>query len=273
MDTPAGIPDFAILVAIDREHVEEFAISFPTWARHKPELVRRPIVFVMDRFRGTGDISLTETMELLGTAMQSAWFKNPTGCTINPTQPYFVTVADRPYASQREKMLAGLVLDGPAFIQKHLPNCRYYLKLDTDCISTGHPVWISPEWFVDSPAIIAPRWGYSKPAGMLDELDRWALNTPLAAGPPVIRNVVGAVAKHRRFISYCQFGNVDWTCEMAKLAGDRLPVPSQDTFLSYCVARGTLAYYRHVDMKNLGWRHVGSNIKRLRAAAAEAMAS
>lgn len=71
-------------------------------------------------------------------------------------------------------------------------------------------------------------------------------------------------------ISYCQFGNCDWTWSMAELAGERLPIPSHDGFLSLAADRSG-AEIKHVRMNKLGWRHVGSNIKRLRAAAAEAM--
>lgn len=265
----SGIPDFTILVAADQSHIEELRLSYATWARHKPSLLRRPMLIVYDDESGQSHLpDWLARLSFIGHS-DAAFIPASSCLPWNDSPPGRNTPRD---ISQREKMLTTLV-----FAVQHIET-PYYLKLDCDTICTGPDDWIDPAWFDGSPAIIAPRWGYTKPYTMLDDLDRWAEGNSLSAGPRVRRatqwpsdgSIRSRIAKHPRFISYCQFGEAEWTRRMAALAGNRLPCPSQDTFLSYCAVRSG-ALVRTVDMKARGWRHVGSNINRLRAAAAEAM--
>lgn len=264
-----SVPDFAIMVAVDREHVEEFAISFPTWAKFKPSLVIRPIVFVTDSRDKTDHYHIFgRLIEIIGEDRLTSG-GNCTFAQVNQR---------RPHSSQREKMLAGIVFDGPARVSQL--GLKYYLKLDCDTIcSAGPDDWIDPNWFLGSPEIIAPKWRYTRPASQLADFRKWSDRYPLSfpfSMPIYSLSVDHSKAFHRRMISYCQFGRTDWTqqmaglCRLPELAGERLPIPSQDTFLSLCAARAG-AKIQFADMKARGWRHVGSNIGRLRKAAAEAM--
>lgn len=42
------MPDFTILVAVDREHADELWQVWPTWQRHANELFRAPLLLVYD---------------------------------------------------------------------------------------------------------------------------------------------------------------------------------------------------------------------------------
>ncbi len=260
------VPEFCVLVAIDREHLEEFRVVYPTWLRHKPSLANRPIVFVIDscsredHYHIVGGLIETIGQERFGV------LNNARLCQLDQS---------RPHANQREKMLAGLAIDGPRYIKQWLPECGYFLKLDCDAPAVARDNWISPNWFANSPAIIASPWPYTRPASQLAEFAKWS--DPLAdefPNPMPQAAIRGERAYHRRMISYCQFGNVDWACKMAEIVkrtnGDRLPIPSQDGFAGLCAARSG-AEIRYVKMKDYGWQHVGSSLKRLREAAAIAM--
>jgi hypothetical protein len=248
------IPDYSLLIALDREHLEEFSVSFPTWAYHKPELLDLAIVFVCDGDAGWNTMAWHLAIRKILDA------SNYRGIA----SVYFTSGE---FASQREKMLTALVTIGPRYIET-----PYYFNLDCDCIATGKRDWIDSAWFTDSPAIIASAWGYTRPASMVADFDAWADRFPHTFGTEHTPHTIsGNVARHKRIISYCMFGRTDWTRRMAELAGDRLPIPSQDTFLGMAAARNKQKIVK-VRMSNHGWRHVGGGLKRLKAAAAEAMA-
>lgn len=240
-----GIPDFTVVCAVDAEHVEELAVSYPTWSR----LSRRPFLFIVDP---DAPQAYDRLLDIYGSGFSA------------------VSVAQRPHSSQREKMLAGLVFE----VAEHVET-PYYLKVDTDAICDGpanwnlEDGWIDERWFEGEPAIIGQKWGYTKPWRMLEDLDVWAAGKPeFASAPPLARTVAGDKAKHPRIISYCMFGRTDFTKKMAGLAGDWLPVPSQDSYLGYCCTRLGETMVR---TRMPGWRHVGGGGRRLREAAAEAM--
>lgn len=240
------IPDFTILVAVDATHIDELRLSYATWRRHKPTTMQRPLRVICDAY----SLKSSHQLDFL--------CDHPGGVQFN----YPTWGADWPV---RERMLAGFVF-GVKWI-----STPYYMKLDADTIATGHDDWISPEWFTGSPAVIASPWGYTKPASQLAAFHGWSDQHPQAFPLPMPRHEIsGNIAKHRRMISWCQFGNTDWTWRMAELELERLPIPSQDGFLSLCAARSG-ATIRYVKMKELGWQHIGSGGRRLREAAERAM--
>lgn len=254
------IPDFTIVVAIDPAHLAELRLSYPTWIRHHPELADRPMVVICDGDRHPDGAPARPgaTVAWWG-AIEDIVYPFHRG----KIHPIFASSSD-PQISQREKMLSAFVLKAPLRV-----DTPWYLKIDTDCIATVGGDWVYPEWFEREPVLIAPAWGYTKPGSMLDKLDDWAdCNPELVLRPPPARRAVGQIAKHRRIISYCMFGRTDWTRNIAKLCGDRLPVPSQDTFLWYCAER---LGHLWMPAKMNGWRHVGGGGQRLRIAAQEAM--
>ncbi len=155
----------------------------------------------------------------------------------------------------------------------------YWLKIDTDTISTGAGTF-PQSWFKCSPSIIASPWGYSKPPGVLVALNGWAHDLQSRgvttwANPPIPGIVEGDRIRHPRVISWLAFLRTEWTQRVVDLLGDgigeqmaTLPVRSHDTFYGYVAERqGQLV--RKIRMKNHGWDHVGA--RRLAAKSAEAL--
>jgi hypothetical protein len=230
--------EFTTVVAIDESHIEELRFTWPTWERYRPEILDRPLLLICDGVRSR------------------EWWQNslsflPHGLsnviTWNPSTP-----------SQREKMLSGLVL-APA---RHLET-PWYLKLDTDTVALSRVAWIDDEWFQPDdhgrqPAFVTSPWCYIKPANAIERLDEWGDSIPeLRSYPRLnIRAQPGAqLVKHPRIISWCFFGRTASLQQAAAMCGDRLPVPSHDTFLWY-VAKRRGDFFRRVRMKQYGWAHV-----------------
>ena len=40
--------DFTTVVGVDEAHLEELRLTWPTWARHRPELLVQPLLLVCD---------------------------------------------------------------------------------------------------------------------------------------------------------------------------------------------------------------------------------
>lgn len=239
---PAAMLDFTTVVAVDAEHVAEWERTWPTWRRHRPEILARPLLVICDG-------AITNWRRRL------AFLDHP---------DYRTVTWNGPGATQREKMLASLV-----FIPARELTTPWYLKLDTDAVAIGsgppEPSWFAPDEDGRVPAFVASPWSYTKPAGALDVLERWAdgvealrrfprLNLTAAPGALLVR--------HPRIISWCFYGHTAWTREVAGYcADDRLPIPSQDTYLWYCAERMRWPY-RRILLKRHGWRHL-SNPRRL----------
>jgi hypothetical protein len=175
-----------------------------------------------------------------------------------------------PEIDQREKMLSAFVMVAPAFVFT-----PYWLKFDTDVVATRGGEWIDPAWFADEPVIVAHRWGVTRPKENIHRLDHWAAGVPWLAHLPVPVEIpaghTGDTVHHERFTGWLQFTRTDWSQKYAELlAGQRLPISSQDTFHWYCAAREQLPIVR-AQMKSRGWDHVRRN-STLQELAAKALA-
>ncbi|MDP1591750.1 MAG: class I SAM-dependent methyltransferase [Prosthecobacter sp.] len=242
------LEDITLILGVDGAHLEELRLVWPGWMKYKPELRAMPCVVFYD----AGQVS-------------------PADMTFMSDHPQVRHVPwDLPHArNQREKMLTGFV---------HVParevRTPWYLKLDTDVIATGPGEWIKPEWFEpdekgELPVFIAPAWGYSRPRYVMDVLDDWADGVRAFIGTPRLNlpySSQATLVKHSRVISWLFFGRTDWTCEMAALCGSdgRMPVSSQDTFMSYCATRLGCGHVR-IRMTNHGWKHQRPRRRRVRA--------
>jgi cephalosporin hydroxylase len=232
------LEDITLILGVDAAHLEELRLVWPGWMRFKPELRSMPCVVFYD----AGQVS-------------------PAEMTFMSEHPQVRYVPwDLPHAqNQREKMLTGFV---------HVParevQTPWYLKLDTDVIATEPGEWIKPKWFEpdekgELPVFIAPAWGYSKPRYVMDVLDDWGDGVPMLAKKPRLNlpySDRSSIVRHPRIISWLFFGRTDWTREMAALCGKngRMPVPSQDTFMTYCAVRLGCGHVR-TRMSNHGWKH------------------
>ena len=163
------------------------------------------------------------------------------------------------------------MLSGFVHVAAEHVRTEFWLKLDVDCVATMHPDWIDEAWFVDEPAIVAQRWGFTKPANQMLDLDRWALRLfdELPSEPLNLRpNEGSSRLNHKRIISWCGFFQTEFTRTCSRLANESgyinsMPVASQDGYMWYVAKRFGLPIKR-VDMKQRGWQHwlTMRNIKR-----------
>ena len=237
--------DFTTFVAIDDGHVDEFSVAWPTWEKHRPEILERPLVLICDGSRPT-----KHWVDRL------KFCKHPHRriCTWNPS--YVCT--------QREKMLNSLV-----FAPAVLCQTKYCLKIDTDTMAMFPGDWLCDSWFKSNPAIVSQRWTYTKPPEMMTALDTWATTVDeLKDTPPLKYTMHEKRATYRRIISWVCFLRTDWLRWAANLCNNwRLPAPSHDTFCHYVASRhGDI--WKTVDMKKVGWKHFGGKVRKMREAIA-----
>ncbi len=256
-------PEFTLVVGVDRKHLDQLRIVWPTWKKHKPSLLSHPMLIFYD-------------WEQIGEEIRSV-IDHPE-LTIVPWPPvstieYEGTPGEKWTCSQRYKMLAGFV-HVPAFHVK----TPYWLKLDTDVVATGRDDWIDSSWFEENPAIISHCWTFTKPADQILKLDAWveenkdkhdfvkciATQPPLNLRPKPGSDRVG----HKRIISWCAFFETWFTRRLSfaanRICGEfKLPVPSQDGYVWYCAKRSGRNILRP-NMKKRGWQQwlTSANIKK-----------
>lgn len=236
-----NIPKFTTVVGVDYMHIQEFRYVWPTWVKWHSEFLENPLLVVAD-------------------GVQSAeWWKRQLSTFVHHGDVTVVT-HDAPGATQRAKMLSGLVYV-PA---EHLKT-DWFLKIDTDVVAgrgSKEKPWPLPEWFSGEPAPVftAPGWSYTKPAALFLQLAHWASTKPeLRSLPEAPAQIFKPEGKcyHKRIISWLMFGQTSFLRRCAELAKDTyplLPSPSQDTFLWYCAERLQLPYLRH-NMKQYNFGH------------------
>jgi len=196
---------FTTVVGVDREHLQELKLTWPTWRRHKPSLLRHPMLAFFD----ASQVSESEVRGILD---------HPDLLTV--PWPWWGEVEwpegeDKWTHRQRHKMLAGFV-----YCSK-LIDSKYILKLDTDAVATGQDDWIDWSWFDDLPAIVAHPWGYTKPPRAISKLQLWAVQIPELGGKRTVLPGLEyhvTLVRHPRIISWCGFFRTDFTRRCAKLA-------------------------------------------------------
>lgn len=235
---------FVTFVGVDREHLAELEIVWPAWEQ-VPALMDNPIVFLVsegvrfDFIRGHKNHMCLQVEEIEDRGM-------------------LPRIED-----QRFRMLNALTIV-PSF---HPYQAEYYCKLDTDAVPDSRD-WPRSVWFERTPAMVAPRWGYTKPGSLLKEMDDWSIQRSLFCHRPrPAYRLNGSRAMSDRIISYCSFVNWRWANSIVAQVDRKIPIPSQDTFLWYCAARLDSLIHR-VKM----WRHC-SGKARLQQAVKEFLCS
>lgn len=268
------IPPFTTVVAVDRAHADELEIVWPTWVRFRPEILSAPLIVITDCAE-PGDVGGRFWPDRL--SFMDPYYDRPGLPTREFMYWFWPLDPDLADISQRERMLTSFL---------HLPAMKvttpYWLKLDTDLVALRESAWIDPRWFAPvrgvAPALIAPPWSYTKPAGTLATLDEWAFaaDFPWPHPPLDPQRTPGDGADYLpRIISWCCWINTEysqWLSELLRRPDGtirRLPIPSQDTLHWYAAARLGLPIVRP-QMKRLGWAHC-SRLSQLKRLAAEAL--
>lgn len=236
-----SMPEFTPCVVVDKVHIKEWKESLRAWRWYFPEIYDMRWCIIAD-----------EDVEDEARAMRMG--------TVHPL------LSPKKWP-QRERALTAFVKQIPFTV-----STPYFLKVDTDCFPTKKVAFPRPEWFVDSPVFISSPWGYTKPKNAVEILDDWGDGSPIAMYPRLNLPFDTDSNKvcHQRIISYLYFGETAWHRDLSRMIGERLPVPSQDTF-SWYVAERSKKHYLRIKFKKLGFAHVGRGGDSLRNAINESI--
>ena len=250
-----SIPDYTTVVGVDAYHLRQLGLSWPTWKKHKPSLLKRPMVVFYDKSSTTSKQvkSVVDHPNLKLTPWPlpgMEWNREPG------------EKGDKFHDPHRAMMLSGFV-----YVPAAIVTTPYWLKLDTDVVAVGMDDWIDPTWFDHDPAIVAHRWSFTKPADQMLKLDHWVEENPdsmpkeFADTKPLdlVPKLGWDRLSHPRIISWCGLFDTIWTHKMAmasQLSNGifQLPVSSQDGYLWYMATRGGRQVIR-ANMKSRGWQH------------------
>ena len=140
----------------------------------------------------------------------------------------------------REEMLSAFVFGAARHVRT-----KYWMKLDCDVTPKNSKLEIPEEAWKS--VITATAWGYTKVKGdtsgstkhWLNRLDDFADNLKDFEGTKRLfpDNIEGKTFRHKRINSFCEIEKTAWTKHVARMCGDRLPVPSQDTVTCYAATR------------------------------------
>lgn len=210
-----------MVTAVDTKYVDFLRTSLPNWIKYK-HIHHYPMIVYVNGFSSVDDPRLAFIRQLHPRARIIPW--------------------DLPGAtSQREKMLSSFVFGTARDVQT-----EFWMKLDADAFATNVKSLLTDDMF--DYVIAGHKWHYTRPGIWIKELDDWASGQKVFQGTSAIFNPKNLGEKryiHERTASYVQLHSTEFTVFAAKLAGNRLPVPSQDTYLWYVAKRCGLPIMRH----------------------------
>jgi hypothetical protein len=252
------VTDYTLVLGLDNKHVQQLSWVWPTWIKHKPSLLKQPVVLFAER-----DVDLDSVLRILDHGdVTVVWW---------PTDPLaqYPEGTDKWTNAQRCKMLAGFV-----HVPAALVKTEYWLKVDTDALAWGQDDWIDPSWFASKPAIVCHKWTFTKPPDQMVKLDQWVEQNPgleeLNSQPPLnlIPEPGNSRLSHGRIASWCGFFKTDFTQKCAQWAAQTvgahtMPVGSQDGYMWYCAKRMGLEIVTQ-NMKQFGWTYFStqSNVQK-----------
>jgi hypothetical protein len=207
--------DMTMVTAVNPEYIGKLERNWREWMK-QPELSGQRWIIFINRLRlrdkRLAFLHGNENVQLI------KWRFEPAGDNV------------------RERMLSAFVYG----VSKHV-DTDYWMKLDAD--STPVKPWRWPDYRENT--IVGHRCGYTiskaanEPGHFLNLLDDHKGGTPVFPA-----NIKAKRFGHRRLASYCWIEKTEFTREVAKWCGDRLPVPSHDTVACY--------YAQHVKGYEIG---------------------
>lgn len=260
--------DYTTVVGVDERHLRQLSWTWPTWKKHKPSILRHPMLVFFDSAQLTAE-QVEEVVDHPDLSVHD-WPRQHT--------EFAGDNSDKFSDPQRHKMLAGFL---------HVPaaevTTRYWLKIDTDTVATGNDDWIDTSWFAGDPAIVSHPWGFTKPPNQMILMDEWCEKHSTSypylwdemvgddAGPLNLKPAEGSSRlSHKRIISWTGFFQTQFTQHIAyQVDVNTIPVPSQDGYFWYMATRFGRGVVR-ANMKERGWKHQSSD-RGVMQAAQEAM--
>jgi len=205
-----------VVTACDPYYVDILKYTYANWVKYK-NINQYPIIVFVNGM----DVETDERLEFLR--------KEPNVKLI----PWEMPEAE----NHREEMLSAFVF-GSA---KHVTT-SHWLKIDADSYATNYKPLLSEK--MRQYDFCGHKWGYSRPKH-IKMLDEWAKNHwkgRLKNASPMINEgrVEGNRFYHnkKRTISFCQLHKTKFTQFCVKiLKGNRLPAPTQDTYMFYVADR------------------------------------
>jgi len=214
------VSDVTIVTACDTKYVGHLQATLPNWIKYK-HIERYPMIVYINGFDSPKDerlsfLKVIPNLRIIPWEMPNA-------------------------ADQRERMLTAFVLGTARDV-----DTKYWMKVDADAYATNDEPLIDEK--MKQYAICGHRWGYSFAKHMGPLID-WANKNPAFKHLPPDKFDKSKVSGKRyyceRTASYVQMHQSDFVRMAAGLAGDRLPVPSHDTYLWYVAWRLGLPMWRH----------------------------
>ncbi|MCE9531545.1 MAG: class I SAM-dependent methyltransferase [Planctomycetes bacterium] len=219
--------DVTLVTACDRMYVEKLRLTFPTWVRHKRADAYPIIVFVHG-------IPIED---------RSLDFLRAPNVRLIPW--------DLEVANQRERMLSAFVFGTAEHVQT-----RWWMKLDADTFAMDDRPFVTEE--MKKFSIFGHSWGLSR-AEHIVALDAWAASHAKLKTKPMfeVERLKGDKYRHPRTQSFAQLQSSRFTRLCARLAGNRMPVPSHDTYVFYVADRLGYPVGRANFKKCFGFGHCG----------------
>lgn len=263
--------NYTLVLGLDSKHADQLRMVWPTWIKHKPSILDNPLLIFVDElsFRDDGIPMINnEIVVEHGDVTYVSWPSSEVKYEGDPNNKWT--------NPQRAKMLSGFIHIAAKWVKT-----PYWLKVDTDVVATGKDDWIEDSWFINNPAIVAQKWGYSKPPMQMLKLDQWVRNNPEKLShwnqyPPLnlIPNPGSSLVKHERIAGWCGFYNTEFTKACSEAAEStcgvgQLPEKSQDGVMWYLAKRGNFEIIR-TNFKSRGWK-LRSSMKAIKQAVEEAM--
>lgn len=154
---------------------------------------------------------------------------------------------DFPADSVREKMLSAFVFGAAKEVET-----EKWVKIDADAFMKAPDIPV--EWLTYDSVLFGHKWHYTKPGKFLVDLEKWSDTVPALKDKPRLFPESEWPAMeaskrygHRRIASYFCVHKSEFVRMAAELAGNKLPVPSHDTYLWFLAAKLGLK----IDMKKL----------------------
>lgn len=218
---PVTDKSFTIVTAVTPNYFDKLKSTFLTWSK-KPQFAKCNVVIFHHGFEN----------EAL-----SEWVFEAQKKTHH--ESIKLVPWDMPkYDSMRELMLSAFVLGAPAVVET-----PYCVKIDCDTFFLDEQDVFGEHHFKYD--VAGHKWRYTKPGNWIAELDDWCEKNKIPGNAYLNgkgRDDAKAAKRfgHPRIASWICLQRTDFLVELASIianTGDRLPVPSHDTFVWYMAQR------------------------------------